>query len=107
MTPGYVQKETDPAVRAIIKDNLTHEASGKLTICEQLRFTYDTVEKLPDSPEKALIIEQLIDAFGMGKAIVSRLSYYKEEYEDHTGGHGHTLLKLDKLKERKEMRSTR
>lgn len=107
ISPGYVRAVTDPEIRRIILVNMAYEASNKLRICEQLRFMYDTVDQLPDGELKTLLVDQLIDAFSMGKKMNSRLTYYKKKYKDTTGHSGKNIILLYDTRRRKRMRSTR
>ncbi len=105
--PGYVIAEKDQEVRRVVKQNLTQAASRHLTICEVLRFTYDTVDQLPDGEIKDDLTEKLIDAMNMGKKIMSRLAHYKRTMGDKTGSSGSGLIKLDHTRRRERIRSQR
>lgn len=105
--PGYIIAEKDPDIREAIRESLTKEASTYLTICEQLRFVYDTVEQIEDENIKRDLTEKLIDAFNMGKKMNSRLQRYKRETGSITGSAGSHLIPLDHTADRKYFRSKR
>lgn len=105
--PGYVMAEQDLEVRQAILGGLTSEASRQLTICEQLRFIYDTVHQLPDGEIKGDLTEKLIDAYNMAKKMNSRLAHYKRMYIDKTGHRGKSLIKLQHTKAREKIRRER
>jgi hypothetical protein len=105
--PGYIVAEKDKEIREAIFHSLTTQASNYLTICEQLRFIYDTVCQIPDKDIRNDLIEKLIDAFNMGKKMNARLARYKREYNDKTGSAGSNLLPLDYTEKRKHIRSNR
>lgn len=90
----------------VVFEALTQDASNRMTICEQLRFIYDDVHKLPLSEEKVAIVEKLIVAFNMGKKMNSRLAHYKRLHTD-SGRTGKNLLKLKHTEQRREMRQAR
>lgn len=92
--------------RVALKQSLTTDASNRLTICEQLRFIYDSVHELP--PEiRQEITDKLIVAFDMGKKMNSRLAHYKRKYLDESGRTGKSLLYLEYTEERKKIRMER
>lgn len=104
---GFVRAEKDLEVRKAVRKSLTKEAGRYLTICEQLRFTYDLVHELPDPALKEELTERLIDAFNMGKKMNSRLAHYKRLHKDDTGSGGSNLIKLEHTKARKRLRNER
>lgn len=105
--PGYIVAEKDSESRKIILDSIRNESSGYLTICEQIRFIYDTVYQLPDGEIKEDLTEKLIDAFNMGKKMNSRLQRYKRETNSQTGSAGSNLMRLDHVEERQKLRRER
>lgn len=105
--PGYTIVEKDEKVRQIIKEALSTGASQQMTICEVLRFMYDTVYQMPDGELKDDLTEKLIDAMNMAKKIVSRLEHYKRTLGDKTGTRGVNLLRLPHTRTRARMRSER
>lgn len=107
ITPGYIQAETDPIEREIAKQSLVFLVSQKLTICEQLRFIYDSVEQLPDSEIKKMIVEQLIDAIMMAKKMDARLGRYRKAEVKKTGHGGRNLRVLGLNMEREAYRTKR
>lgn len=107
ISPGYVVAITDEKTRKTLKENLIREASSTLTICEQMRFIYDSVEQLPESDIKQMIIEQLLDALAMAKAMDSRLSKYRNKYSDNSGHKGKNLIPLVATRRRMKIRKER
>ena len=105
--PGFETAEKDPAVRQALRGSLTNESSRYLTICEQLRFIYDSVHQLPDGELKEDITEKLIDALYMGKKMNSRLHHYKRLNGDKSGSGGSHLIKLSYTDERRALRRQR
>jgi ABC-type lipopolysaccharide export system ATPase subunit len=105
--PGYVVTEKDEKSRAMLLGGLTQEASRTLTVCEQLRFVYDTVYQIPDKEIRNDLTEKLVDAFNMAKKMNSRLAHYKRKYIDKTGHRGKSLIRLEHTKEREELRRNR
>lgn len=105
--PGFVVAEKNEEVRRVVKESLTKEASRLLTICEQLRFMYDSVCQVQDEELRNLMTEQLIDAMNMAKKMDSRLSHYKRLNGDRKGHAGGNLIRLDATAERKELRQAR
>lgn len=105
--PGFVIAEKDLETRRIAKEAFSHGASNYLTICEQIRFIYDTVYQLPDGEMKDDITEKLIDAFHMGKKMNSRLARYKKETGSVTGSAGSNLIRLKDTEERARIRGLR
>lgn len=106
--PGYARPEIDIEKRKVLHEALTTGSSNYLTICEQLRFIYDTVDQLPDSEMKEDIVSKLEVAFDMGKKMNSRLAYYRKTYNsDRTGSKGSGLLLLDHTEERVRLRAAR
>lgn len=105
--PGYKQSENDDKVREAVRKALTTGASRTMTICEQLRFIYDTVYQLPDGAIKEDLTEKLIDAFNMGKKMNARLAHLKRKYIDKTGHRGKSLVKLTDTRLRERLRGER
>ena len=105
--PGFTVPDMEPEDRRAALESLTKDASSRLTICEQLRFVYDTVYLLPDGEIRQDLTNKLVVAFGMGKKMNSRLAHYKRKYEDESGRTGKSLLHLGHTEERKRMREVR
>ena len=91
----------------MLRGGLTTGASKRLTICEQLRFIYDTVYQMEDGELKDDLTEKLIDALAMGKKMNSRLRILTRRYVDPNGHHGQSLLVLNHNRTRKNMRRDR
>lgn len=102
--PGFAQ----PALsdREVLLHSMTRVASNRLTICEQIRFIYDTVFELPEGEVKRDLTDKLLVAFEMGKKMNSRLAHYKRLYKG-SGHTGRNLLKLTHTKEREKIRIDR
>lgn len=105
--PGYVRAENDTAIRNAIRESLSKEGSSYLTICEQMRFMYDTIIQIKDEDIKNDLLEKLIDAFNMGKKMNARLAKYKADTNDKTGSAGSHLIKLNHTELRKKLRRER
>lgn len=105
--PGYVIYLKHKKERRFIRNELIRTANQYLGICEQLRFVYDTVDQLEDAEIKDLLIEQLIDAFSMGKKMSARLVYYGQKYKDKTGHRGRNIIWLDHSRARRNIRRRR
>lgn len=105
--PGFAQPPMSEEEREIILHAISKDASSRLTICEQIRFIYDTVLKIEDEAIKQDLTDKLIIAFNMGKKMNSRLAHYKRAYTDQGGRTGRNLLWLKQTKERKEIRANR
>lgn len=105
--PGYDQPRINREDHDVLYASLATEASKSLTICEQLRFIYDTVHQLPGGEVKNDLTEKLIVAFDMGKKMNARLAHYKREYVDKTGHRGKSLLQLSHRAERERERRMR
>lgn len=106
-TRGYIIIEEDEAIRSKHRRSLTRKTGAGLGICEQLRFTYDSVHELPDSELKEQITEQLVDALIMAKKMQDRLSYYYKTYKDTTGHAGKNINYLQNNSERVKKRGSR
>lgn len=107
ISPGYIIPEKDQTLRAALLYSLTNEASNRLTICEQLRFIYDSVHQLPDGELRDDLIEKLLEAFNMGKKMNARLAHYKRQYLSTSGRTGRNLIALEYTQEREQMRRQR
>lgn len=105
--PGYIQPELSKDERKALFESLTTDASAHLTICEQLRFIYDTVYYFPEGEIKDDLTEKLLRALLMGKKMNSRLQRYKRETGDKTGSAGSNLARLSNTAERKKLRKGR
>jgi hypothetical protein len=77
--------------RQAIKNSLIRESNRELTICEQLRRVYDSVDSIKNQKLKKEITEKLVDAFLMAKKMGERLTYYYEKYHDETGRQGENI----------------
>ena len=106
-TPGFTLLEKDPIAREITKQSLIFEVSKRLTICEELRFIYDTVNQIEDKEIKEVITEQLIDAMIMAKKMDSRLGEYRKAEERKPGHRGRNLLRLKCFEKRVLFRQNR
>lgn len=106
-SPGYTVAEKDPITRRVVLESIAYEASNYLTICEQIRFAYDTVLQIEDEVIKQDLTEKLIDAFLMGKKMNSRLEKYKRETGSVTGSAGSNLLRIPATRARKRIRGER
>ncbi len=105
--PGYTISETNEVTRKAILHTMAKDAHDYLTICEQLRYIYDTVYDLTDEDVKSDLTEKLIDAFAMAKKMNKRLVQYKRQYQDSTGHSGSNLVYLRHPEERTKIRSKR
>ncbi len=56
--PGYIRAEKDRNIRKVVRKALTTGASRYLTICEQLRFIYDTVRQIPEIYQISLTLHK-------------------------------------------------
>jgi hypothetical protein len=104
---GYEFAIKDKKIRRIILENLAKETHGNLTICEQIRFVFDTVFLMPDGEIKKDLTEKLIDVFGTAKKMNSRLAHYKRKYKDTTGNAGRNIIYLKHRRARQRMRKER
>lgn len=82
-----------PYNREEIKDNLIHEVSKEMGICETIRHIYDLVYDLPENDFKKQITEGLITTLLMAKKISDRLAFYAKKYQDPTGSWGEHLVR--------------
>lgn len=105
--PGYTTATIDTNTRKSIRKEIITGANQYLGICEQLRFIYDSVEQLPDSDIKEMIIEQLVDAYDMGKKMSARLVYYSKHFKDDTGHKGKNIIWLNRSRARLNIRRKR
>ena len=105
--PGYVKSITNQEERDMLLGSVTSQAGKRLTICEQIRFIYDSVAQMEDGELKDDITEKLIDAIAMGKKMNSRLRILTRKYVDPNGHHGQSLIKLNNNLLRKKMRAQR
>lgn len=104
---GYQRAIDDEKERDIIKRAMILDASNKLTLCEQIRFAYDLVYRLPDGELREELTEQLIDIFGTAKKMNARLAHYKRHYGGETGNSGKNVKLLIDTSSRKRIRSSR
>lgn len=107
MLPGYITAEPNQKLRETLREALMTGASRHLTICEQLRFIYDTVYRLPEGEHKEDLTEKLVDALNMAKKMNSRLAKYKRQYNDPKGSAGSNLIVLEHTDERAAIRNER
>lgn len=85
------------AYREEFRQSLTRGANREMGICEKMRFIYDSVYELPESPQKTVITEGLIDAMIMAKKMFDRFAYYVKTYNDSTGHQGKHLKAVDQI----------
>lgn len=89
------------------KKSLIKGTNNKKHICETLRMVYDRVHEMPDSMNKDVMTELLIDAMWMAKKMQNRLVYYQKTYKDTTGHEGKNFIGLTGVKARAKMRKVR
>jgi hypothetical protein len=108
---GYIRIEDDEKRRTQYRNSLMYSTNYILGICEHIRFIYDSVCELPNTPEnipiKEKLTEQLVDALIMGKKMGGRLVFYKKAYGDPTGHSGTHINRLGNNGARRRMRRAR
>lgn len=104
---GYRIPELSEEERKVLNESLRKDSSNYLTLCEQLRFIYDTVYIIENEEIKEELTRKLEVAFNMAKKMNSKLSQYQRKYNDPTGSKGNNLLPLDFTEERGEIRKNR
>lgn len=104
--PGYTQPVLTEEDFMAAYESLTTDAAHRLTLCEQLRFIYDVVDKLEDQNVKQDLTDKLVIALNMAKKMNSRLAHYKRNYPKEGNG-GKNLPLLKDTDERKQIRQTR
>lgn len=53
------------------------------SICEVLRETYQVLKTLPESSQKSVMTDKLVEAQLMAKRMSAKLTEYKATWEDH------------------------
>ena len=89
------------------RKSLIYSTNRWQTVCETQRLIYDEIHEMPDSEWKERIINYLVDSIIIGKKMQSRLSYYKETYEDFSGSSGGNIRRLKDNGKRDKMRKAR
>lgn len=104
---GYRIPELSEEERKALNESLRKDSSRYLTLCEQLRFIYDTVHIIENEEIKEDLTQKLEVALNMAKKMNSKLTQYQTKYNDPTGSKGNNLLTLDFSKERGDIRKNR
>jgi hypothetical protein len=113
--PGFVLPVERPLKMKQLEESLTIGASRTLTICELLRFMYDTVAQIEDEEIRTDLTNKLIIATNMAKKMDKRLGeYHNKMIADDTfvhvigmGHQGSDLIKLLSTKRRRRLRIER
>ena len=104
---GYKVPELTKEEREILNHSLTKDSSNYLTLCEQLRFIYDTVWLIENDEIRNDLTSKLEVAFNMAKKMNSKMMHYQRKYNDATGSKGNNLLPLEFTEERGRIRKER
>jgi hypothetical protein len=104
---GYIIVFDDEKLRLKYRTSLIRQTNTVLGICEQLRFTYDSIIDMKDVPLKERLTEQLTDVLIMAKKMDKRLNYYYKKYSDTSGHNASRLVRLQHNSRRIRMRRVR
>ena len=104
---GYREPELSEEERKELNRSLTRDSSNYLTLCEQLRFIYDTVHLIDNEEFKEDLTRKLEVAFNMAKKMNSKMTHYQRKYNDATGSKGNNLLQLEHTEARERLRKNR
>jgi hypothetical protein len=110
--PGFVLPVERTKKLQQLEESLTIGASRILTLCELLRFIYDSVAQIEDEEIKADLTSKLLIAMNMAKKMDKRLGYYRKQglilaHVSGMGNQGTNLIKLLSTKRRRRLRIER